>query len=44
MDYRLLVALDAIAVPDSIPKRIRTRLLNHFVKLGSTPRPVFRLP
>ena len=37
MDYRLLVDLDAIAVLDSIPKRIRTRLLNHFVKLRSTP-------
>lgn len=37
MDYRLLADLDTIAVLDSIPKRIRTRLLNHFVKLRSTP-------
>jgi hypothetical protein len=37
MDYRLLVDLDAIAVLDSIPRRVRTRLLNHFVKLRSTP-------
>jgi mRNA-degrading endonuclease RelE of RelBE toxin-antitoxin system len=37
MDYRLLVDLDAIAVLDSLPKRIRTRLLDHFVKLRSTP-------
>ena len=37
MDYRLLVDLDAIAVLDAIPKRNRTRLLNHFVKLRSAP-------
>jgi mRNA-degrading endonuclease RelE of RelBE toxin-antitoxin system len=37
MDYRLLVDLDAIAVLDSIPKRTRTRLLEYFVKLRSTP-------
>ena len=37
MDYRLLVDLDAISVLDSIPKRSRTRMLNHFVKLRSTP-------
>ena len=37
MDYRLLVDLDAIAVLDAIPKRIRTRLLNHFVKLRAAP-------
>ena len=37
MDYRLLVDLEAIAVLDSIPKRVRTRLLDHFVRLRSTP-------
>ena len=37
MDYRLLVDLDAIAVLDSLPKRSRTRLLNHFAKLRSSP-------
>jgi hypothetical protein len=29
--------MDAIAVPDTIPKRSRTRLLNHFVQLRSSP-------
>ena len=37
MDYRLLVDLDAIKVLDSIPKRSRTRLLNHFVNLRLNP-------
>lgn len=37
MDYRLLVDLEAIAVLDSIPKKNRIRLLNHFVKLRSAP-------
>ena len=37
MDYRLLVDLEAIAVLDSIPKRIRTRLLDHFDRLRATP-------
>ena len=37
MGYRLLVDLEAIAVLDSIPKRVRTRLLDHFVRLRSTP-------
>jgi hypothetical protein len=37
MDYRLLVDLDAIAVLDSMTKRRRTRLLNHFIQLRSTP-------
>ncbi len=37
MEYRLLVDWEAIAVLDSIPKRVRTRLLNHFTKLRATP-------
>ena len=37
MDYRLLVDLEAIAVLDSLPKRIRTRLLAHFGRLRATP-------
>jgi hypothetical protein len=37
VDYRLLVDLEAIAVLDSIPKRHRTRLLNHFINLRSAP-------
>lgn len=37
MDYTLLVALEAIAVLDSLPKRVRTRLLDHFVRLRATP-------
>jgi hypothetical protein len=37
MDYRHLVDLDAIALLNAIPKRSRTRLLNHFAKLRSTP-------
>jgi mRNA-degrading endonuclease RelE of RelBE toxin-antitoxin system len=37
MDYRLLVALDAMAVLDSLPKRTRRRLLDHLVKLRATP-------
>jgi hypothetical protein len=37
VDYRLLVDLEAIAVLDSIPKKVRSRLLVHFVKLRSMP-------
>ena len=37
MDYRLLVELEAIIVLDSIPKRTRTRLIDHFIRLRSTP-------
>lgn len=37
MDYRLLVDLEAIAFLDSIPKRARKRLLEHFVRLRATP-------
>ena len=37
MEYRLLVDLEAIVVLDSLPKRVRTRLLNHFTKLRATP-------
>ncbi|MEO6739202.1 MAG: hypothetical protein ABIP20_03060 [Chthoniobacteraceae bacterium] len=37
MGYRLLVDLEAIAVLDIIPKRVRTRLLDHFVRLRATP-------
>jgi hypothetical protein len=37
MDYRLLVDLEAISVLDTLPAKIRTRLLNHFVALRSAP-------
>ena len=37
MDYRLLVDLEAIAILDSIPRRVRKRLLDHFVQLRATP-------
>ena len=37
MEYRLLVDLEAIAVLDTLPKKIRLRLLNHFVALRSAP-------
>ena len=37
MEYRLLVDLEAIAVLDTLPKKIRARLLNHFVALRTTP-------
>ena len=37
MDYRLLVDLEAITVLDLLPKKVRKRLLDHFVKLRSTP-------
>ena len=37
MEFRLLVDLEAIAVLDTLPKKIRTRLLNHFVALRSAP-------
>ena len=37
MDYRLLVDLEVIAVLDSIPKKARSRFLEHFIKLRSTP-------
>lgn len=37
MEYRLLVDWGVIAILDSIPKRVRSRLLAHFIKLRSTP-------
>jgi len=37
MGYRLLVDLEAIAVLDVIPKRVRTRLVEHFIRLRSSP-------
>ena len=37
MGYRLLVDLEALAVLDAIPKRVRVRLLDHFIRLRSTP-------
>jgi len=37
MEYRLLVDLEPIALLDSIPKKVRSRLLDHFVRLRSTP-------
>jgi hypothetical protein len=37
MAYRLLVDLEAIAVLDAMAKRQRTRLLDHFVRLRSSP-------
>lgn len=38
MEYRLLVDLEAVAVLDSIPKKVRARLLDHFVGIRSTPQ------
>ncbi len=37
MDYRLLVDLEAIALLDSLSNKVRTRLLDHFVRLRSAP-------
>ena len=37
MAYRLLVDLEAIAVLDSMSKRVRKRLLDHLTRLRSTP-------
>jgi hypothetical protein len=37
MGYRLLIDLEVIAALDSIPKSVRSRLLDHFVRLRSTP-------
>ena len=37
MAYRLLVDLEAIAVLDSLRKKIRTRLLDHFGRLRAAP-------
>ncbi len=37
MGYRLLVDLEAIAVLDALPKRIRKRLLDHFLRLREEP-------
>lgn len=37
MKYRLLVDLEVIAILDTLPKRVRTQLFDHFEKLRSTP-------
>ncbi len=37
MDYRLLIDLEVITVLDAMPKRVRARLLDHFVRLRATP-------
>ena len=37
MGYRLLIDLEVVAALDSIPKNVRSRVLDHFVKLRSTP-------
>ena len=37
MGYRLLVDLEALAVLDAIPKRVRARLVEHFIRLRATP-------
>ena len=37
MNYRLLVDLEAITILDSIPKRVRTGLLEHLSKLRTAP-------
>ena len=37
MDYRLLVDLEVIAFLDSLQKKARRRLLDHFIRLRSTP-------
>jgi len=37
MDFRLLVDLDVVASLDSMPKKIRIRLIDHFSKLRQFP-------
>ncbi len=37
MDYRLLIDMEAVAFLDFMPKKTRTRLLDHFVALRSAP-------
>ena len=37
MGYRLLIDLEALAMLDALPKRVRKRLLDHFVRLRATP-------
>jgi hypothetical protein len=37
MEYRLLIDMEAVAFLDSISKKTRTRLLDHFVALRSAP-------
>ena len=37
MKYRLLVDLEVIVILDTLPKRVRTQLVDHFEKLRSTP-------
>jgi len=37
MQYRLLVDLDAISALDSLPKKVRLRLIHHFYKIRSYP-------
>ena len=37
MRYRLLVDVETIEVLDALPKRTRTRLLDHFHKIRSSP-------
>ena len=37
MAYRLLVDLEVLATLDAMPRKIRTRLLDHFHKLRTSP-------
>jgi hypothetical protein len=37
MRYRLLVDLEAIAILDSMPRKARSRMLDHFANLRSAP-------
>lgn len=37
MVYRLFVDLEAMTVLDSLPAKVRRRLLDHFVRLRSSP-------
>ncbi|HEX7469416.1 MAG TPA: hypothetical protein VF437_01580 [Verrucomicrobiae bacterium] len=37
MEYRLLVDIEVVEALDALPKKTRTRLINHFYKIRSFP-------
>lgn len=37
MEYRLLIDIEALDILDRLPKKVRTRLLQHFVSIRSFP-------
>ncbi len=37
MGYRLLIDLEVVALIESLPKKVRSHLLDHFIRLRSTP-------